>query len=171
MAYQNLRSGVPCYVEGRDIGKSLLDLIKKFPNARSLSTLSAELANYREEQSAKYTARKQYDKLERLNERIDSLECVIDSLPPGSSVEDIAASVDRVFKNADDRGTPQCLVLSTIHKAKGREWDTVYLLGPNQYMPSKFAQKSSQQWMMEQEDNLMYVAITRARTELYNVMV
>jgi hypothetical protein len=49
------------------------------------------------------------------------------------------------------------LVLSTIHKAKGREWDNVIL--PNGFYISD--KTSDEEW------NLLYVAITRAQKNLY----
>ena len=52
--------------------------------------------------------------------------------------------------------------------SKGREWDRVYLVGRNEYMPSKWA---NQQWALDQEDNIIYVAITRSKWELVEVIV
>jgi superfamily I DNA/RNA helicase len=48
---------------------------------------------------------------------------------------------------------------STIHKAKGLEHDHVYLLRPD-LLPAFFARTPEQ---VQQEDNLAYVAITRAK--------
>ena len=56
-----------------------------------------------------------------------------------------------------------CVVLSSIHKAKGREWNRVYWL---QTGPSKWARK---EWELQQETNLCYVATTRAKSALYLV--
>jgi superfamily I DNA/RNA helicase len=52
--------------------------------------------------------------------------------------------------------------LSTIHKAKGLEANNVYI-ACNSLMPSKSA---TQDWEIEQEHNLMYVAYTRAKDKL-----
>ena len=53
----------------------------------------------------------------------------------------------------------------TVHKSKGLENSTVYFLCP-ELIPSKFA---TQEWQIEQEWNLMYVGITRAKQNLYFV--
>jgi DNA helicase-2/ATP-dependent DNA helicase PcrA len=53
--------------------------------------------------------------------------------------------------------------ICTIHKSKGLEADTVYILNES-LIPSKFA-KSKQQ--LEQEQNLKYVARTRAKKEMF----
>jgi superfamily I DNA/RNA helicase len=56
-------------------------------------------------------------------------------------------------------------MLSTIHKAKGLENDRIFFLCP-ELIPSKYA---TQPWQYEQEANLKYVAITRAKQELIYV--
>jgi hypothetical protein len=53
-----------------------------------------------------------------------------------------------------------CISLSTIHSAKGLEWDKVYLVGMNNsYFPNS---KSD----IEEERRLFYVAVTRAKHNL-----
>jgi DNA helicase-2/ATP-dependent DNA helicase PcrA len=57
------------------------------------------------------------------------------------------------------------LVLSTIHSAKGMEWDTVYLLNVvDGSFPSEFATGKAE--LIEEERRLLYVAMTRARNDL-----
>jgi ATP-dependent DNA helicase UvrD/PcrA len=57
------------------------------------------------------------------------------------------------------------LILSTIHSAKGMEWDTVYLLNVvDGSFPSEFATGKPE--LIEEERRLLYVALTRARNDL-----
>ena len=57
------------------------------------------------------------------------------------------------------------LVLSTVHSAKGQEWDRVYVLNVTDgAFPSEFATGRAE--MVEEERRLLYVAMTRARHEL-----
>ncbi|HTT01557.1 MAG TPA: ATP-dependent helicase [Steroidobacteraceae bacterium] len=57
------------------------------------------------------------------------------------------------------------LVLSTIHSAKGMEWDTVYLLNVvDGSFPSEFAAGKPE--LIEEERRLLYVAMTRAQNDL-----
>jgi DNA helicase-2/ATP-dependent DNA helicase PcrA len=57
------------------------------------------------------------------------------------------------------------LVLSTVHSAKGQEWDSVYLLNlADGSFPSEFAAGRAEQ--IEEERRLLYVAMTRAKTSL-----
>ncbi len=70
----------------------------------------------------------------------------------------------------DLSGTPHrdedYLVLSTVHSAKGMEWDTVYLLNlVDGSFPSEFS--TGRQELLDEERRLLYVAMTRARNELH----
>jgi DNA helicase-2/ATP-dependent DNA helicase PcrA len=60
------------------------------------------------------------------------------------------------------------LILSTIHSAKGQEWDVVYVLNAvDGCIPSDMATDSPEH--IEEERRLLYVAMTRARDHLYLV--
>jgi DNA helicase II / ATP-dependent DNA helicase PcrA len=56
-------------------------------------------------------------------------------------------------------------VLSTIHSAKGMEWDTVYVLNVvDGSFPSEFS--TGRPELIEEERRLLYVALTRAQNDL-----
>jgi DNA helicase-2/ATP-dependent DNA helicase PcrA len=58
------------------------------------------------------------------------------------------------------------LILSTIHSAKGQEWDSVYLLNVTDgSFPSEFSSGSPAE--LEEERRLLYVAMTRAKQALH----
>ncbi len=60
------------------------------------------------------------------------------------------------------------LILSTVHSAKGQEWDAVYLLNvADGNFPNEFAAGNAA--AIEEERRLLYVAITRARDRLHLV--
>ena len=57
------------------------------------------------------------------------------------------------------------LILSTIHSAKGMEWDTVYLLNVvDGSFPNEFATGKPE--LIEEERRLLYVGLTRAQNDL-----
>lgn len=56
------------------------------------------------------------------------------------------------------------VILTTAHKSKGREWDTVVLADD---FPSVFDSKGKFVGLEDQERNLVYVAVTRAKKNLY----
>jgi DNA helicase-2/ATP-dependent DNA helicase PcrA len=78
------------------------------------------------------------------------------ALDPPTSTQDVAG------QSARDK---DFLVLSTIHSAKGLEWDAVFVLNATEgAIPSSRAQETTAQ--IDEELRLFYVALTRARTWL-----
>jgi DNA helicase II / ATP-dependent DNA helicase PcrA len=78
-------------------------------------------------------------------------------------------ALDPAQASGDLAGTPlldeDYLILSTIHSAKGQEWDAVYLLNvADGNFPSEFSAGRAE--LIEEERRLLYVAMTRAKTEL-----
>jgi DNA helicase-2/ATP-dependent DNA helicase PcrA len=58
------------------------------------------------------------------------------------------------------------LVLSTVHSAKGQEWEAVHILNvADGNFPSEFA--TGRQDLIDEERRLLYVAMTRAKSELH----
>jgi DNA helicase-2/ATP-dependent DNA helicase PcrA len=79
------------------------------------------------------------------------------SLDPPASTQDLAG--DPVLDE-------DYLVLSTIHSAKGLEWDSVSLIhAADGNIPSDLSTDSPEQ--IEEERRLFYVALTRAKNHLY----
>lgn len=79
------------------------------------------------------------------------------TLDPPSSTQDLAG---------DPHLDEDYLILSTIHSAKGLEWDCVFVLhAADGNIPSDMATKSAAE--IEEERRLLYVALTRARNQLY----
>jgi DNA helicase-2/ATP-dependent DNA helicase PcrA len=79
------------------------------------------------------------------------------TLDPPSSTQDLAGPA-----TLDD----DYLVLSTIHSAKGLEWDAVYIIhAADGNIPSDMATKNPAE--IEEERRLFYVALTRAKNWLY----
>ncbi len=75
------------------------------------------------------------------------------------------------FRGETVAGAPQedeHLVLSTIHQAKGLEWDVIMLIGlcEGQFPHPKAMGETNE---MEEERRLFYVAVTRAKKYLYMV--
>ncbi|HWL62743.1 MAG TPA: ATP-dependent helicase [Steroidobacteraceae bacterium] len=97
------------------------------------------------------------DQLDQLSQQFPSRERFLTelTLDPPQSTSDLSGkgSLDEEY-----------LVLSTVHSAKGMEWDTVYVLNVvDGSFPNEFASKPEQ---IDEERRLLYVAMTRARNEL-----
>lgn len=167
LAYDLIRRQIPCHVEGRDIGRGLMALAGKW-RIKYVNTLTDKLDEYLRRETEKALAKGQEQKAESLADKVDTLKVIIRSLPTGATMVELKAAVDRLFGDTPEGETPANLTLSTVHKSKGREWSTVYLFGRNKFMPSKFAR---QQWQLNQEMNLVYVAVTRSMGTLVMVNV
>lgn len=166
-AFSLIRKGVACRIEGKDIGYSLLVLVRKW-KVSDLTSLRRKLAEFREREVEKAMAKKQSAKVENVNDKCDTLLCLIERAEEVSpSIKGLENLIFDMFSDANDPKTRKdVLVLSSVHKSKGREWDRVFLLGRTQFMPSPWAK---QDWEKEQERNLIYVAVTRAKNTLIEV--
>ena len=70
----------------------------------------------------------------------------------------------RVERDSGERG--ERIVLSTIHQAKGLEWDSVFVIHlADMAFPNRRAM--SEVGGLEEERRLFYVAVTRARRRLF----
>lgn len=161
LAFRLLKANIPCRIEGRDIGQQLTHLCKKF-KPTDKTDLTHSLRKHLTEQSCKLSPYK----FSILEDKISCITSVL-AMPEILSVEDFYKKIELLFSDYDPNLPPR-LTLSSIHKSKGLEWPTVYLLGRNLWQPSPFA---SQPWMLDQETNLTYVAITRAKVNLIEVTV
>lgn len=165
LALQFIRRGIPCHVEGRDIGESLIKLIDRFKNVENLDHLTKTLEEFREEQISKNMAKGKEGKAEHIADMVESLLEAIRAMPIGSTIQELRDKIYNMFRDAEHQ-KKQVLVLSSIHKSKGREWPRVFWYGPDVFQPSKYAR---QDWQRRQETNLYYVAATRSKSELYRV--
>ena len=102
---------------------------------------------------------KDLDHFQYLATQYSNLEDFISDMalePPESSVEGMYKN------NIDD----EALTISTIHSAKGLEWDSVFIIGAvDGRFPSAYSFNSEEE--MDEELRLMYVATTRAKNNLY----
>lgn len=164
MAFALIRRKVACKVEGRDIGAGLIKLATRWKRIKTLPALDAKLVDLLESERTKLLAKKQEAKLQEVEDRIDTLREIIDQCRQegGTDVSAAVAFIEGVF--ADN--VTGMLTLSTIHKSKGREWPRVFWLDRAGTCPSKYARQA---WQLGQEDNLCYVAATRAQEELIEV--
>ncbi len=92
--------------------------------------------------------------------RYDALEDLLEDL----AVEPPERGVWSVEPETKEEEKP--LVLSTIHSAKGLEWDTVIIMGLlDGVLPITFALDSEEE--IEEEQRLLYVALTRAKKRCF----
>lgn len=162
LVYKFIGNGVAAKVEGREIGTSMKTLVNRW-KVRSFYDLIERLNNYKERETSKLRAKEKESQAVAVEDKVNCLKVIIkrvEGIDPKCSnpASRICQEIDSIF---DDNVNAKCVLLSTIHKSKGREWDNVYFL---QTGPSKWARMD---WELEQEQNLLYVAVTRSKSVLY----
>jgi superfamily I DNA/RNA helicase len=160
-AYALLGRNVPVRVLGREIGAGLVALIGKL-KPKGIDGLIDKLAAYRAREVAKLTSQGKDAQAQAVEDKVD---CVLIFIGQLTELErTVPALCRRIESLFSDTGDGKNLVtLATVHKSKGLEWPTVFVLDREKYMPSKYARLP---WQQEQEGNLIYVAFTRAKSRL-----
>jgi hypothetical protein len=152
LALDLLTRGVACNVLGRDIAVGLVTLTERM-QATGVNDLKQRLEDYKEKETKKLIRKGKAKQADALSDRVTALllltyRCLF--------VADVKRKIEDLFRAGPG------VTLSTVHKAKGLEWETVFILDFDEYMPSPWASKEE----LEQEHNLIYVAQTRAKLHL-----
>lgn len=156
-----MKNKIKSKIRGKEIGEGILGLISK-TGAKTIDRLFSMLDVEKENLMKKLEKRgvrkpSLHPKMEVLQQKIEVIECLCEEV---DSVPELKKLISNIFSD-EIKG----ILLSTIHKAKGLENDRIFFLCP-ELIPSKYA---TQPWQYEQEANLKYVAITRAKKELIYV--
>jgi superfamily I DNA/RNA helicase len=165
LAFKLISQKIGCKVEGRDIGASLKKIANRW-KVKNTEELIYKLEAFVETEKTKHLAKKNEMKAQAVADQVEALRVVIDHVNAEGkhSVADVCKAIDDMF--SDDVNKKGLLTLSTIHKSKGREWKNVYWLNRETTCPSKYAR---QDWQIEQEANLCYVAATRSKWALIDL--
>jgi superfamily I DNA/RNA helicase len=169
LAWYLIKRGIACRVEGREIGAGLVAMARRW-KVKTLDAFKHRVESWKDREITKYRAKGKEDMIQSVEDKADTILCIVGSLMAEgkTSVADFEAFVTNLFGDTKEGERAKILTLSTCHKSKGREWKRVYILGMNKYMPSRYAKKD---WQMQQEHNLMYVAVTRSMGELVYIDV
>lgn len=164
IALRLIRCNIPCRIEGKQIGAGLLALARRW-KVTELASLVRLLEDYRDREVAKLLRRGKETEADNLSDRVGTLLYLIRALVAENgqaTVHELRKKIEYLFEDSDPpQGVkpPPRFTLSTVHKAKGGEWDHVYLWGRTRFMPSSYARRAEQ---VQQEMNLIYIAYTRA---------
>ena len=158
-AYALLHRDVPCRILGRDIGASLIFIVKKM-RAFTIPDLRDKLSIWREREVLRCAGEGRDP--QKIEDQHSCLLFFVNSLDEDSqSVASLIAKIELMFTD-DAASASSRVTLATIHKSKGLEFHRVFILDRS-LIPSRYAK---QPWQLEQERNLLYVAITRAMESL-----
>ena len=162
-----LRKGIQCHIKGQDIGTNLKKLIEEVDIEELNTNLKSDGVFVRlydnlfeirnklmESKGLDYQDATLTNYITNSYDMIKALTVLAENY---TTKTELLSHIDEIFDE-----TREGVILSTIHKAKGLEADNVYILC-NSSMPSSLAKK---EWEKNAEQNLIYVAYTRARKKL-----
>lgn len=161
--FKFLKLGKRAAILGKNVGDSLVSLVNKM-GASTIPELVAALDNWLNEETLKENAKRNPSEsyLVGLHDRYETIMCFTEG---AVGVQDVINRINAAFQIPPGE---KYIRMSSIHKAKGLESDRVFYLTPAVY-PGRRADKMPA-WQWEQELNLKYVAITRAKKELVYVV-
>lgn len=169
-AYGVLKRGVKCTIKGRDIGVGLVSIVRERLTGDTPAEFVTSLKAWFEEEEGKLLrlGERGVNKLAALGDKYDCLWALIETIEGGKWIGGVEGGtesfklkmVERIEGLFSDEAVSG-VICGTVHKMKGLEADRVWIIKP-EVMPHPKAKG----WSLEQEYNIMYVAVTRARREL-----
>ena len=160
MAFKLIRQGIGPVMLGRDIGKGLVSLSRKIAkdDAVPADLLRGLIESWQESERSKAVANNQ--STASIDDRAECLLAVL-----GEGVKDagqLRAALTKLFSRESG-----LVMLGSIHRAKGLEWDTVVYLDPWRTRKAAASAKARRdEVQFQQELNLGYVAETRTKHTL-----
>lgn len=157
-----LSAGIPALIRNKDLSSQLVNLLEQVVGWEekpfSTDEFTSFLTNWYEAQKAAMLA----DSMEMmvivgLHDRVQTLNALykVTKCTNTSELKEVIANLSKQ--------TPNAVNLTTIHGAKGLEAHRVFHVKPN-LVPHSRAVKD---WEKEQEKNLNFVALTRAKEDLF----
>jgi superfamily I DNA/RNA helicase len=154
-AIKLIKEGKKVHVRGSDIGAFLRGLVIGF-NANSIPTFNSNVDEWENNQLERL------EKCRASNSVKENIMDYADVLREFSkqcaNPFDIVKMIDKIFSD-NTEGT----IFSSVHRAKGLESETVYIIRPD-ILP--LLRVNQLEWEIQQEMNLKYVALTRSKNKL-----
>lgn len=153
-----ISSGIKAHILGREIGKVIASHIKKIMKLGKWSEFVDLTMLYAQRETDKILRKPDYSQaqIDYIN---DIVGCILTVYQPTMLNENILIATLEALFSDDLEG----VVLSTVHKAKGKQWDRVFILNPDK-LPLIWTDQKPHEY--EQEKHIEYVAYTRPKYEL-----
>lgn len=147
-----IRKGVRARILGKDIGQRLSNIAKKL-RASNVEIFYVRLGEWARREIARAKKAKRPSREQLICDQADTLRALLFNL---TDINQLYRRIDDLFGDRD----ALAVQFSTVHKAKGLEADRVFILKDTLY-----AFKGKGKDPLE-EQNIEYVAVTRAKCEL-----
>jgi superfamily I DNA/RNA helicase len=153
-----LRSNKRARVMGRDIGAGLRALAKKLMVGKAANSIPAfleRLSVWEEREVIRANKADRPEQVEGIRDKAETLRVIADGV---TGLKELEARLENLFSDVDDSSAVVC---SSVHKAKGREAEKVFILRDtlNPVPPKGVVVTAAR---AREEKNIEYVAITRA---------
>ncbi|MCZ2224430.1 MAG: ATP-binding domain-containing protein [Chitinophagales bacterium] len=142
-----LKNNIPSIIKGKDIGSNLLSFIKK-SKSRNIDSFRTYLKKWKLSEIEKLTKEKK-----SIDHILDKYECLDSLCHEVNGIAELRNMIQKLFIDVDDKDK---VILSTIHKAKGLEANNVFIIS-----------STLRKGVNQEENNLVYVAITRSKENLF----
>lgn len=153
--YDLISQGKSAYILGRDMTKGLITAVQKISKNNNMGVDEfREL--FLQDFQYNYQRLLNQEKTSQAMNLEDKKDCIMIFVNKATTVGGIIEEIKRVFEGKESGD----IMLSTVHKAKGLEADNVYILATDR-MPHPYGGS--------EENNICYVAITRAKKNLFYV--
>lgn len=162
-----LERGIKGQIVGKDVETGLVNLTEKVQSYNLASTaikIEQQLTLLEEELKAKKFSKPElHPRYIALDEKIDVLKVILNNI---DNPMNLSSTIKSIF--ADNK---QGVKLMTIHRSKGLEYDRVFMIDKFNGETQCPSPKATQDWEKIQENNLLFVAITRAKKSLITLAI
>ena len=153
--YELISEGKSAYILGRDMTKGLVKAVQRITKNNHMGVEEFKQL-FLQDFEFNYAKLMNNNKQNQAFALEDKRDCIMIFVEKATTVGGIIEEIKRVF-DGNDKGE---IMLSTVHKAKGLEADNVYVLATERMPHPKGG---------TEENNICYVAITRAKKNLFYV--
>lgn len=152
-ALKLLKGGKRARIAGRDIGAGIKALVNKLAKGRAANSIPEFLDRVTAWQARETERMQRANRPERAAEIADKAEMIVSLCEEAKSVADVTNRIDVLFTD-DGLGAMGVITCSSVHRSKGLEANRVFILQDTLKAHS------------QEELNIQYVAITRAKNTL-----
>lgn len=152
-----LKAGKRAKIEGKDIGKQLLNIVRKL-SASTIPEVLARLEEWKRVQVKRASANPHTadERIDAITDQAEAISALAEDLATTAELEERIASL---FEDDVEKARTAMIVCSSIHRAKGLEAERVFVLTDTLKVGKD-----------QEEDNIAYVAYTRVKLTLFLVV-
>ena len=167
LALNFIANGIQARVKGKDFSSELNSLVKRIDKLKDIfgedfyTVFNAKMRKYQGIKFNEFAGQENGEMLiDLLNDKLVCVKTILDSTM-ASSLTELEETIANLF--ADETSA---IFFSSIHRAKGLEAENVYIVDPDRI---RLNFKNMAKWQHQQEANINYVGLTRAKNGLFFV--